>query len=70
MSMVHNNVLESALRETGLGEDQDKLVITVAEVESLLTKVFCRETGSEADQHNCQLSVKLSLAWIRRCYGV
>ena len=70
VSKVHNNVLESALREIGLGEDQNKVVITVAEVETLLSKMFSRVNSSKTDQFNYELSIELSLGWILKCYDV
>ena len=58
------------MRELGLDDDQDKTVLTVAEVESLLSKMFSKVDTSISDQHNCELSVELSLGWILKCYDV
>ena len=68
VSKVHNNVLESALYEIGMGEDQDKTDVTVAEVETLLSKMFSGVSGSKTDQDNSKLAIELSLGWILKCY--
>ena len=68
MNTVHENVLESALREMGSSKDQRSEVMSVAEIEALLSKVFNRVNSSQSDRQSCELSIELTLCWILNCY--
>lgn len=67
VSKIHKNVLESALLEIGLSEDRNDNVMSVAEVEALLSKLFNRIDSSQ-DRHACEMLIELTLGWVLKCY--
>jgi len=67
LNVVSKHVMEEAFRELGLDQSQNSGVLTAAEAESVLNKMF-QLSHTDGDKFEPELCTELTLNWILKCF--
>lgn len=67
MNVVSKHMMEEAFTELGLDQSQNSGVLTAAEAESVLNKMF-QLSHTDGDKFEPELCTELTLNWILKCF--